>query len=180
MDFNNKFTHKNLVFWTLLVLVIFVVVLVVFLFENNRQAAPSDKMLTTSVKVFYVAINDGGKAGKEIGCGDSLVEVEVPIAPTSTPVQAALNLLFAGKSQSIGQSGLYNALYQSNLRLDNFSLSNNGEATIKISGITALGGVCDDPRFVAQIQSTILQFPTIKKADIFINNKPLADFLSEK
>jgi hypothetical protein len=43
-----------------------------------------------------------------------------------------------------------------------------------------MGGECDTPRVRAQLEQTILQFPTVTEADIFINGKPLADVLSLK
>src|SRR5579884_253851 len=72
---------------------------------------------TTSVKVFLVAIGDKGKAGPWIGCGDSLVAVTKKIAPTKAPLTAALRLTIGNHQQFLGQSGLYNALYQARLTL---------------------------------------------------------------
>ena len=62
-----------------------------------------------------VAIGDNGAAGKRAGCGDSLVPVNIEAPYTQGVLKAALEYLLAQKSQYYGQSGLYNALYQSNL-----------------------------------------------------------------
>jgi hypothetical protein len=43
-----------------------------------------------------------------------------------------------------------------------------------------MGGECDTPRVQAQLEQTILQFPTVTEAAIFINGKPLQDVLSLK
>jgi spore germination protein GerM len=43
-----------------------------------------------------------------------------------------------------------------------------------------MGGECDTPRVQAQIEQTILQFPTVKEVVIFINGKHLSDVLSLK
>ncbi len=56
---------------------------------------------------------DNGVSGTKFGCDDSLVAVEVPIAPTVGVLRAALNQLLSLKSSYYGQSGLYTALYQS-------------------------------------------------------------------
>jgi spore germination protein GerM len=123
------------------------------------------------VGVYYIAIEDAGKMGKKIGCNDSVVEVVRNITPTQSPLRAALESLLANHNQKV-ENDLYNSLYQSNLKLDSLALT-NGVATIKLTGTMALGGVCDDPRFEAQIQETALQFPSVKTAEIYINGKPL-------
>lgn len=140
---------------------------------------PQPPGTVSSVKLFFIALNDNGQSGKKIGCGDSVVPVQVSIEPTTAPLRAALEKLFSIKTQFYGQSGLYNALYQSNLHVDDAVVA-NGTATVHLSGSTALGGVCDDPRFGAQITETILQFPTVNTAVVFINGQRLEDFLSER
>ena len=37
------------------------------------------------------------------------------------------------------------------------------------------GGVCDEPRVVAQIESTVRQFPSVTSTMITVNGVPLAD-----
>lgn len=134
---------------------------------------------TTRVKIFLIALDDNGRSGKKIGCGDSVVGVERVISATSTPLTAALNELFSIRGRTYGQSGLYNSLYQSTLKVDSITLA-DGKATITLSGKVVLGGVCDDPRFDAQIRETALQFSTVKQAAIFINGIPIEKVISEK
>ncbi len=116
-----------------------------------------------------------------IGCGDTLIAVKEIIAPTQGVLVATLTKLFSLKEREVkvGSATYYNALYQSNLKVDSVTIA-NGVATVKISGTTQLGGECDDPRVIAQIKQTVLQFPTIKQANIFINNKKLEDYFSLK
>jgi hypothetical protein len=134
----------------------------------------------STVKIFLIAINDNGVRGPKIGCGDSIIPVDVPISPTLGVLRAALTKLLSIKTRFFGgESDLYNSLYQSNLNIDNLSIQ-NGLATIWLSGTVQLGGVCDTPRFQAQLEQTALQFSTIKQVDIFINNKPLSEVLSSK
>ena len=78
-----------------------------------------------------------------------------------------------------GESGLYNALYQSNLRLG--SISRNGNAwTIRLTGSLLLGGTCDGPRVKAQLEQTALQFSTVKSVRYYVNGQPLESLLSGK
>lgn len=134
----------------------------------------------TQVNVFLVALNDDGKLGKKIGCGDSIVAVSKSILPTTTPLRAALRELLSLKERTYGEAGLYNSLYQSNLKVTDANIDNQGKATVYLTGSMALGGVCDDPRFAAQIEETVLQFPTVHEAAIFVNGRTLKDVTSEQ
>lgn len=179
-----------------LIAIIFVIGIGMYFYSMNRaseiinpnpdtSATTTDQIPTTpsglvsKVNVFYIALEDAGKSGKAIGCGDSVVPVSVPITPTQAPLRSALEKLFADKKEMYGQSGFRNAVYQSNLKVDS-AVVTNGIANVKISGTVMLGGECDDPRFISQIEQTVLQFPSIKSAVITINNKSLASYGSEK
>ena len=131
------------------------------------------------VKIFLIAVGDNGVSGDMIGCGDSAVAVQVEITPTQGVLKAALQALLAIKTRDYGQSGLYNALYQSDLQLDSVRIENS-TASIYLSGSLLLGGECDNPRVEAQLIQTALQFSTVSQAAIFINNRPLKDVLSLK
>ena len=117
------------------------------------------------VKIFLIAVGDNGVSGDLIGCGDSAVPVQVEITPTQGVLKAALQALLAIKTRDYGQSGLYNALYQSNLQLDSVKIE-NGTASIYLSGSLMLGGECDNPRVEAQLMQTARQFSTVKTVSI--------------
>lgn len=134
---------------------------------------------TTSVRIYLVAIGDSGRSGARIGCGDSLIAVTRQIAATTAPLTAAMALLVSDHHRYYGQSGLYNALYQSRLRVRKASVV-NGIATVYLVGTMRLGGVCDDPRVGAQLRQTARQFRTVRSTAIFVNNVPLWRRLSEK
>ena len=132
-----------------------------------------------TIKLFFVAINDNGVSGKKIGCNDSIVAVDRPIPATQAPLTASLNELFSIHDKNYGQSGLYNALANANLKVDSAAVV-NGKATINISGTLNLGGECDDPRVQAQIEEVALQFSTVKQVSVFLNGIPLEKALSQK
>jgi hypothetical protein len=141
---------------------------------------PSPTLAATStIKVFLIALEDKGVSGKAIGCGDSLVPVTMEIPATSGVLRAALEKLLSLHSRDFGESGLYNALYQSDLKLDDVSIS-EGEAVIHLSGKLQSGGVCDDPRIIAQLTEIALQFNTVKHVSVFVNDQPLTRLLSGK
>jgi hypothetical protein len=126
----------------------------------------------TNVKIYMVAINDNGKAGKKIGCDDSLVAVDRSLKRTQAVLGAALSELFAVKTQNYGASGLYNSLYQSDLQLKS-AQNVNGRMIVHLSGTYKLGGACDVPRFKEQISATVRQFSTTQNAAIYLNGVPI-------
>ena len=86
---------------------------------------------------------------------DSAIPVIVNISPTKGVLKAALDNLLSLKNEYYGQSGLYNALYQSDLHVDNLVIEKS-EAVINLSGKLLLGGECDNPRVEAQIKETAI------------------------
>ena len=146
---------------------------------EGLRTEPSARTVT-DVKIFLVALEDGGKSGKAVGCADSLIAVNRTVNPTDQPIQAALADLFAIKEQQLGQSGLYNAIWQSNLQVLSATVNGNGTATVAITGQVMLGGECDTPRFEGQILETILAAPGVKDAAVFLNGKPIEQALSLK
>jgi hypothetical protein len=132
-----------------------------------------------TVQIYLIAVDDNGKSGKLIGCGDSVIPVQVPIPPTQGVLRAALNALLSNKDQFYGESGLYNALYQSNLQVGGVSVT-NGQAIIHLTGTLMMGGECDIPRVEAQLTEIALQFSTVTSVAVYINDIPLKDVLSLK
>ncbi|HMQ35387.1 MAG TPA: GerMN domain-containing protein [Chloroflexaceae bacterium] len=133
----------------------------------------------SEVQLALIALGDAGQSGERIGCDDSVVLVTVPVEPTPAPLTAAIRQLLAIEDQYYGQSGLYNALYNSDLRLDR-AVIEQGRATLELSGELRLGGVCDDPRVEAQITRTALQFATVDAVTVTLNGRPLDEVLSAR
>lgn len=145
---------------------------------SARQTAPAAPAGTT-VKIFLLALEDDGKSGKKIGCNDSVVPVTRTVPKTTAPLGAAIRELVAIRDRTYGQSGLYNALFQSSLMVDRVVIV-NAVAEIHLSGTFRSGGACDNPRIEAQIKETALQFPTVKSVQVFVNDMPLETILSGK
>lgn len=127
--------------------------------------------------IYMIALNDAGQSGQPVGCGDSAIPVLRTFQPTVAPLTAALETLLAQRTQFYGESGLYNALYQSNLTVQGVNIVNR-EAIINLAGQVVIGGVCDAPRLQAQIELTALQFSTIDRVTINVNGVPLSQLLS--
>ncbi|NJL94238.1 MAG: GerMN domain-containing protein [Anaerolineae bacterium] len=92
--------------------------------------------------------------------------------PSPAPLEAALGEHFAIDTRTYGQSGLYNALYQSDLRVEGIDIR-DGEAIINLSGTFLMEGVCDEPRVRGQIEQTALQFSTIDRVTVSLNGELL-------
>jgi len=146
---------------------------------KGKAPTPTKPPKTLTLKVFLIAMNDNGVSGKLVGCGDSAVAANVQIPYTTGVLRAALNKLLSIKDKNYGQSGLYNVLYQSNLKISALALK-NGVATIHLTGKMTLGGECDNPRVQAELEETALQFSTVKSVSIYINNVLLQKALSLK
>jgi len=131
------------------------------------------------VKIFLIALEDNGQSGTLVGCGDSAIPITVTIPGTQGVLRATLEKLLSAKQQFYGESGYYNALYQSNLQVAGVTIE-QGKAMIRLKGTLMLGGVCDAPRVEAQIEQTALQFSTVNDVAVFINDVPLEDVLSQK
>ena len=131
----------------------------------------------TRANIYLIAVDDGGQAGAEVGCNDSLVPVEVTFAPTVAPLTAALEELFTIDSRMYGQSGLYNPLYRSDLAVEGIDIEANGEARIELTGSITIGGTCDVPRVEEMLRQTALQYSTINEVTILVNGEPLSDAL---
>jgi hypothetical protein len=132
-----------------------------------------------NVQIFLIALEDNGQSGMAVGCGDSAIPINVTIPRTQGVLRAALEKLLSARQQFYGESGYYNALYQSDLQVAGVTIE-QGKATIRLTGTVMLGGACDAPRVEAQLEQTALQFSTVSEVAIFIDDRPLEDVLSSR
>jgi hypothetical protein len=146
---------------------------------STESVMPAVTLVEKTGLIFLIALEDNGMTGKKIGCDDSLVEVEVSISPDQPDLWSALSALLTLDGPYFGESGLYNALYQSNLNILEIEID---QMTVKIflEGELLLGGVCDNPRVEEQIMATILQFEEYNTAEVYINDVLLQEALSLK
>ena len=131
------------------------------------------------VKIVLIELEGNGQSGPLVGCGDSAIPITVTIPRTQGVLRAALEKLFSAKQQFYGESGYYNALYQSDLQVKSVTIQ-QGNAIIHLTGTIMLGGTCDAPRVEAQIEQTALQFSTVSAVNVFVNDIPLEEVLSSK
>lgn len=146
--------------------------------QNENPDVTPDQNSTTArqVKIVYIADGDNGKIGEKIGCDDSAVVISRTVDAVSVE-QGALETLLADKSEKYGTTGLRNALWQSDLKLDQITI-NDQIADVKLSGDLQLAGVCDNPRVKAQIEGTVKESTGVTTVNVMINDKTLDEVLS--
>ena len=125
------------------------------------------------VKVYLVALDDDGRSGQKIGCGDSLVPVSRRIGARRPTLRIAIQELLLTPHEY--DARLRNFWRGRNLRVRSVSVNRNGVATINISGVGPMvAGVCDQPRIESQIEETAKQFPNVRRVRVFVNGRTLA------
>lgn len=145
--------------------------------QSTDKPDSETKSVTKPLTVYYIATEDNGITGTLVGCGDSLVANTTAPITTSDVVKSSFEQLLAGKDQFIGQSGLYNALYQSDLTFTSSTVA-GGTVTVNLTGTLKLGGECDNPRVQAQLEQTAKTAAGTDAVVINLNGKPLSDSLS--
>lgn len=175
---------------SLLILLVAGCSLMVLIFGMPKASAPSaikketngnnlNSNATIPLTLYYIAIDDNGKSGSQIGCGDSAVAVTTDDVTTSDVIKSTFEALLKNHNQYYGQSGLYNVLYNSNLVF--VSSSKSGDSvTVNLTGNLSLAGECDNPRVQAELEMAAKKAANVNVANIFINSKPLSEVLSLK
>ncbi|HEY4525354.1 MAG TPA: GerMN domain-containing protein [Candidatus Paceibacterota bacterium] len=131
--------------------------------------ATSTPPATTASVVIAVLDTAGTSNGKPRAC-DKVILVPRTVATTTAPLTAALQNLFAISTTSV--SGYFNYIARTNatLKFDRATVA-NGTAHIYLTGsLSGLAGVCDDPRASIQIEETALQFGTVQRVQLYLNN----------
>jgi hypothetical protein len=131
------------------------------------------------VNIAWISLEDKGRLGKKIGCDDSVVLTNINIPATKTPLQAAYEYLFSYDKETYEETGLFNVFYESDLKVEKVTIENN-TAEVRLSGKLVLRGLCDAPRVTAQLEEIAYQYPWINAVNIYINDLPLKDVLSQQ
>jgi hypothetical protein len=139
--------------------------------DPPEAAATADR-----VRVFLIAPQDGGRAGRKAACGDSLVPVEVPLPRPGPALEGALRALLAMSDQYDRASGLLNPLYAS--RLEVAGVERQGaQLKVSLTGYVESGSACDNSRMLAQLTETALQFRGISYVQFEVDGQPLRALL---
>jgi|GEM_PF-3320313 len=147
--------------------------------KNDLAANPAG----STTNMYYVALDDDGRTGEKIGCGDSIVPVARALSLTNRTeeqkMRIALESLLADKATTVIGTSYRNALAESTLRINQIAFDNaTQQYVVALSGTLVSGGTCDDPRIIAQLTRTVAQFAPNNGVTITVNGTPLATLLS--
>ena len=142
----------------------------------SNRPGPGQPGPQPGISLAYIHMISLGSNGP-LGCGDRVAPVLQELPATNAILRATLERLLSVRTQFYGQTGLYNALFQSRLTINDLNISNR-VATIRLSGQIVMSGTCDGPRIQAQLEQAALQFSTIDQVRIFINGNTLQSVLS--
>lgn len=146
----------------------------------DRSGPGSEEIRSTETvrkaHVYLIHLEDDGASGSKVGCGDSAVPFEVDLLRPTPALHGSLEALLSLGKRSEG-AGFYNALANSPLQVERIERSEN-QARVYLTGYLELGGVCDDPRVLAQLQETATQFSDVETVEFYLDGQPLKDLLS--
>lgn len=168
----------------------FAVILIVFsgcvLLPQNPPASQTvssvsdTEPLTDILSIGMISLGDGTVSTGAVGCGDFSVMVPVAITPprvmdAEEKVKTALALLFAAEN-SYSESGFYNALAQSSGLAIEKVVFDGDTIRVYITGILQSGGVCDDPRIIEQLRTTVEVHVDESTVLLFINDISIDEY----
>lgn len=143
--------------------------------QSPNQAMPTQPTAKQQdVRLYFIRVDDSGSG--PIGCGDFLEAVERTVT-TTDPVRRSLEELVNVKSEYYADSGLRNALWQSDLTVEKVEVRND-TVYVELSGQLQLAGECDIPRVEAQLTATAENTAGVDSSQITINSQPLSEALS--
>jgi hypothetical protein len=138
--------------------------------ETIRQARVYLIAMTTTT-----GEDEHGASG---GCDAPVAPVEVELPLPSPALDGSIAALL-GAGSRYGNAGLYNALAHSPLQVDRIERAGDA-ARVYLTGYMEVDGGCDRRRLLAQLTRTATQFSDVKRAEFFLDGKPLLDLLSGK
>ncbi len=149
--------------------------------ENLSVVAGPRQVDIDSIHYLFLIVPEGSAVKNTVpytvvgttGCKDKIVRV---IEDDMTTPNLALEKLFAYKGMKIG---VYNSLEQSQLTVDHIIKNDKGDVDVYVKGLLYVGGMCDNSRVLSQITYTVKQFDPNVSVNIFVNDKPLGEIMSE-
>lgn len=146
--------------------------------------ASSPAAAAREATVYWVSLAGSGHDGVEFpGCGDQLVETTVPAqgsgeVGSTERVEAGIQALL-GDGEYEHSDGLVNALYQSDLTLQDVTIEGD-TVVVELSGQPISSGTCDDPRIISQLEYTAATNAGAYTARVLVDGTPIQEYLSQK
>ena len=151
---------------------------------SPSASASSPAAAVREATVYWVSLAGSGHDGVEFpGCGDQLVETTVPAqgsgeVGSTERVEAGIQALL-GDGEYEHSDGLVNALYQSDLTLQDVTIEGD-TVVVELSGQPISSGTCDDPRIISQLEYTAATNAGAYTARVLVDGTPIQEYLSQK
>ncbi len=134
-----------------------------------EKTIPTENSAATSTVLLAMLDTAQTSNGPSHGC-DKVMFVNQSVTPTTAPLTAAMNALFALSTTTVGSWFNYIPRTSTTLQFDHATVV-GGVANIYLTGtLSGLAGICDNPRTEIQIQETAKQFPTVTSVQLYLNN----------
>ena len=146
---------------------------------EEKPPVASQKPKDHDVSVILIAQMPKDGNARDIGCGNTTKPMIQKSTFQGDPVEDALKVLLGLTKAGYENGELYNALYQSNLKVQSVETKND-VVTVKLTGKIKLSLECDIPRVKEQLVGTIKAASNAKKIVVFVNDKSLDDTVSLK
>lgn len=145
--------------------------------ETPEPTTPGPEPTAEPLTIFLVLVGDDGASGEPIGCGDSLVPVTTEPIATDDRLRASILRLFEAPEGEVIDQPYYTAVPGGTLDYVDGRLEADGTVTVELTGAPLLGGECDDPRIVAQLERTAMFATGASEATVLIDGVPIEEFL---
>jgi hypothetical protein len=147
--------------------------------EAPRALRAGETIRQARVYLIAVTTTTGeDEHGASGGCDARVAPVEVELPLPSPALDGSIAALLDAGSR-YEKAGLYNALGHSPLKVDRIERAGDA-ARVYLTGYMEVDGGCDRRRLLAQLTRTATQFSDVKRAEFFLDGKPLLDLLSGK
>ncbi|HRO29826.1 MULTISPECIES: GerMN domain-containing protein [Micrococcaceae] len=152
---------------------------------STPAAAPSSAAAAAGeATVYWVSPAGSGHQGVEFpGCGELLVESTVKASGsgevgTTERVEAGIEALLEDRTYE-HSNGLINALYQSELSVEDVSIEGD-TVTVDLTGQPMSAGSCADPQIIGQLEYTATANAGTYTAEVLVDGTPIQEFMSQK
>jgi hypothetical protein len=167
------------IFWLLIVIVLSAVLLSKLEDWQESRPVKPEVILNTTATIILVAYDgeaidreegvamvgyeneDFAVERSEIGCGDTLIPIRIPVV--STRLKSILNALAEYESLQ----GLHNPVNEKGVSVKHVSGRDGEKIIVELLGKPELGGMCDAERLKSQIEETVKLYQ--ENAQIHLN-----------
>ena len=134
----------------------------------TAQAAPQ-QLQQTRTRIYMISSRD-------TPCGSRTVAVPITVQGPRVLTQSLQVLL---NTPDPHHPEYFTALEPHQLRIQSVTINRQGTAVIRLTGTIDVANACDAARSRAQLERTALQFPSVRRVNIYLNGEALESALRQ-